>query len=148
MSTQLKKGIDFIGVGCGALIVNDNNETLLMKRGGDSRNETGIWSQPGGGVDFGEKIEDAIKREVKEELGVTIELHDFLTVTDHIIPGENQHWVSVSYLGKIVSGKPAILEQEKCSEIKWFALNNLPENLTQPTKESVEAYKKLNNAGV
>jgi len=40
------------------------------------------------------------------------------------------------------------LEQEKCSEIKWFALNNLPENLTQPTKESVEAYKKLNNAGV
>lgn len=148
MSTQLKKGIDFIGVGCGTLIVNENNETLLMKRGGDSKNETGVWSQPGGSVEFGKKIKDAIKREVKEEFGVTIELQNLLATTDHIISDENQHWVSTSYLGKIVSGEPKNLEPEKCLEIKWFSFDNLPENLTQPTKESVEVYKKINNAGV
>ncbi len=139
---KIRKGKNFIGVGCGALIVNNKNETLLMKRGKGSRNEEGVWSEPGGAVDFGEKIQDAIKREIKEELDIEVEICDFLAVIDHIILEENQHWVTTSYLAKIIKGEPKNLEPHKCSEIRWFSLDNPPASLNQPTKEAIDAYRK------
>ena len=71
-------GFDCVGVGCGALIVNDKNEALLLKRTSKTRNGAGLWSKPGGGVEFGEKIEETVKREIKEELGVDVEIIKFL----------------------------------------------------------------------
>ena len=37
--------------GCGALIINEDQEVLLLLRGGQSRNDIGLWSQPGGEID-------------------------------------------------------------------------------------------------
>jgi len=139
-NTNKKPGIDFIGIGCGALIINDKNETLLIKRTSKSQNEAGFWSKPGGTVEFNENVEDAVKREIKEELGVDIELVKFLGFTNHIIKPENQHWVAFSYLAKIIKGEPKNLEIEKIEEIKWFNLNNLPSNLTQTTSEPIKEY--------
>lgn len=135
-------GIDYIGVGCGALIINDKNETLLLKRGKNSRNQAGYWSKPGGAVEFGEKIEDAIKREIKEELGAEIELIKLLGFTNHIMKEEKQHWLSVSYLAKIIKGEPENMEPDKHDEIGWFSFDNLPEKLTETTSELVEEYLK------
>ncbi len=136
----MKKGSDYIGVGCGALIVNDKNEVLLLKRTGKSRNEAGFWSKPGGGVEFGEKVEDAVKREILEELGVEITLTDFLGYTNHIIESEKQHWIAFNYLAKITKGEPKNLEPEKHEEIKWFNFSALPENITQTTIEPIKIY--------
>ena len=144
----MQPGKDFIGVGCGALIVNDKNETLLIKRTSKSRNEAGFWSKPGGLVDFGETVEDAIKREIKEELGIEIELADYLGYTDHIISAEKQHWVAINYSAKIVNGEPRIMEPEKIDEIRWFKFNDLPEKMTQTTRESVQVYLKTQNKDI
>jgi mutator protein MutT len=138
----MKPGIDYIGIGCGALIINDNNETLLMKRSPMSKNEIGFWSKPGGAIEFGEKVQDAVKREIKEELDVEIEITKFLGYTDHIISSENQHWISFNFLAKIKSGEPKIMEPEKHEEIKWFAFDNLPEKINQTAMESIEEYLK------
>ncbi len=138
----MKPGIDYIGIGCGALIINDRNETLLVKRTSKSRNEAGFWSKPGGTVEFGENVEDAVKREIKEELGIDIKLIKFLGFTNHIIESENQHWIAFNYLAKIIRGGPKNLEPEKIEEIKWFNFNNLPENLTQTTIEPIKEYLK------
>lgn len=135
-------GVDYIGVGCGALIINDKNETLLLKRGVKSRNQAGYWSKPGGTVEFGEKIEDAIRREIKEEFGVDIELIKFLGFTDHIIKEENQHWLSISYLAKIIKGEPKNLEPDKHDDFGWFSFDKLPKKLTQTTGELIEEYLK------
>lgn len=134
--------IDYIGVGCGALIINDKNETLLIKRGDKSKNEVGFWGKPGGAVEFGEKVEDAVRREIKEELDIDIELVKFLGFTDHIIKSDNQHWVTLSYLAKIISGEPKNMEPEKTEAIGWFNFNNLPENLNQPAIDSIKKYLK------
>lgn len=85
----MRKGIDFIGVGTGAIIFNDNGKVFLAKRGLKARNEKGKWDFPGGSVEFGEKIEDAIKREINEEFGIDIEIIDFLEVCNHILPDED-----------------------------------------------------------
>ena len=139
-NTNKKPGVDFIGIGCGALIINDENETLLIKRTPKSQNEAGFWSKPGGTVEFNENVEDAVKREIKEELGVDIELDKFLGFTNHIIKSQNQHWVAFNYLAKIIKGEPKNLEIEKIEEIKWFNLSNLPSNLTQTTSEPIKEY--------
>lgn len=139
----MKEGVDYIGVGCGALIINDSGETLLVKRTSKTRNEAGFWSKPGGGVEFGEKVEDAAKREIKEELGVEIELIKFLGFTNSIMKDENQHWISFNYLAKITGGELKNLEPGKHEEIKWFKIDNLPEKINKYTLESINEYKNI-----
>ncbi len=136
----MRPGVDFIGVGCGALIVNDKGETLLLKRGPKSKNEAGFWSKPGGTVEFGEAPEDAITREIKEELDIDIELFRPLKFTDHRIPSERQHWIALNYAARIVRGEPKVMEPEKIAEVRWFPLTKPPTPLTQTTSECIEGY--------
>jgi mutator protein MutT len=121
------RGVDYIGVGIGAVILNPEGKILLSKRGPKARNERGKWEFPGGGVEFGDTMEMTVKREMQEELGIEIELHDHLPVIDHILPDEGQHWVTSGYIATISKGIPTIKEPEKCSEIGWFSLKELKE---------------------
>jgi 8-oxo-dGTP diphosphatase len=137
----VRRGVDYIGVGVGAIIVDRDGQVFLAKRGAKAQNERGLWEFPGGAVEFGETLRDAIKREIREEYGIGIDVGDLLTVTDHILPHENQHWISPSYICTIVDGTPTIIEPEKCEEIGWFALDNIPPDLTQVTRHDLELYK-------
>ena len=136
----MKPGKDYIGVGCGALIFNDKKEVLLMKRSKNSKNQALWWSQPGGAVDFNEKAINATKREIKEELGIEIDIWAEVSHIDHILKKENQHWMAIPFLAKIKKGTPKIMEIEKCDEIRWFSLDKLPSKLTQTTKETIKSY--------
>jgi 8-oxo-dGTP diphosphatase len=119
---MMKAGVDYIGVGVGALIFNDQGKFLVTLRGPAAKNEVGKWEIPGGAVDFGETFVEAIKREVKEELAIEIDVGEMLTLCDHILPEEKQHWVSPTYICAIVSGTPVIQEPEKCSELRWVSV--------------------------
>ncbi len=132
--SSLKKGKDYIGVGVGAIIV-EQDQVLLLKRLKDP--EAGCWSIAGGAVDFGETIEDAIKRELKEELAVDIEISTLLGVTNHILPEAETHWVSPVFLVEIVSGTPKIMEADKHSDLRWFKISRLPDNITLTTSSAV-----------
>ncbi len=140
MTGKLIKGKDYIGVGGGVLILNDLGEVLLMKRGREVRNESGWWSKPGGGVKFGETAIDAMKREIKEEINVEIEITGYLPHTDHIIETEDQHWASFNFVAYITEGEPKNMEPEKCDAIEWFVLDELPEKITQTTSEPIAHY--------
>lgn len=119
----MRKGFDFVGVGIGAAILNREGKLFLAKRGDKAKNETGKWETPGGGLEFGETVEEALKREMKEEFGIEIEIIELLNVYDHILKDEGQHWVAISYLCKLTEHTPTILEPEKCSAIGWFTLD-------------------------
>jgi mutator protein MutT len=118
----MKRGIDYIGVGVGAAIFNEDGKLLITLRGEKAKNERGKWEIPGGSVEFGEKFEDAIRREIKEELGVEIQVLALLGICDHIILEEHQHWVSPTYICRITKGIPRILEPTKCADIGWFTI--------------------------
>lgn len=137
----MRRGVDYIGVGVGALIVDDAGRLFLAQRGPKAKNERGLWEFPGGGVEFGESLRDALSREIREEYGVTIAVGELLTVTDHILPDEGQHWVSPSYICRIISGTPTILEPEKCSAIGWFTLDAMPDALSLVTRHDLELYR-------
>ncbi len=85
----MKKGIDYIGVSTGVVIFNDKGELFLAKRSKKTKNERGCWETPGGSVEFGETLEQAVKREILEEYGSEIELLEQWPAVDHVIPDDN-----------------------------------------------------------
>jgi 8-oxo-dGTP diphosphatase len=65
-----------------------------------------------------------------------------LDVVDHILPKERQHWVSPTFVCTIRAGEPHIREPGKCSAIGWFALDEVPEGLTQITRLNLHHYRE------
>jgi 8-oxo-dGTP diphosphatase len=138
----MKRGIDYIGVGVGAIIVDSDGRLFLARRGPKAKNERGLWEFPGGSVEFGETLAEALGREMREEFGIEIAVGGLLDVVDHILPAEGQHWISPTFLCTIRTGEPTILEPEKCSEIAWFNPDAPPADLTQITRENLDHYRR------
>lgn len=137
---MLKKGRDYLGVGVGAVILNREGKFFLAKRGVKAQNEPGTWEFPGGAIELGETMAQAIKREIKEEFGVTVKPLKPMLPIDHLIPREKQHWIAIPYLAILKSGKPKILEPEKCMEIGWFSVKE-----AEKLKLSIAAKVALKN---
>jgi mutator protein MutT len=134
-------GRDYIGIGVGAIVFNQDGGVFLAQRGPGAWNEQGTWEFPGGKVAFGETLANAIVREFAEEHGMGIEIVELLGVNDHILIQEHEHWVSPTFIARHVSGVPSIREPEKCIAIGWFALNKLPKPLSQVTNGDVQMYR-------
>lgn len=131
---RLEKGKDFIGVGVGAVILQQEQILLLQRL---KEPEAGCWGIPGGAVEFGETIEAAIQRELKEELAIKTQILTLLGVTNHILPDQQIHWLSPIFLVEIVAGEPQNVEPAKHREIRWFDLAHLPANITIPTQHAL-----------
>lgn len=141
----MQRGIDYIGVGVGAIIVNARGRVFMAQRGPLARNERGLWEFPGGAVEFGETLIAALKREITEEYGLRIEVRDLLDVVDHILPDEGQHWVSPTYVCALIGGEAEIREPGKCSALAWFEPDDAPDDLTQISRLNLKHYlERLN----
>lgn len=79
-----------------AVIVDEEGRVLLTRRNIAPFQD--LWVMPGGKIDLGEKILDALKREVHEEVGLEIEIQGLIDVFEHLTPGEaNCHFVILYY---------------------------------------------------
>jgi 8-oxo-dGTP diphosphatase len=136
------RGIDYIGVGVGAIIINEQGHLFLAKRGLKAKNERNLWEFPGGAVEFGETISQALKREIYEEYGIEIKIGELLDVVDHILPQEKQHWVSPTFICTILTGQPIIREPEKCAAIGWFAVDLIPSQLTVISQQNLVHFRQ------
>lgn len=136
-----KRKEKYIKVGAAVLILDEEENVLLLLR--KSPPEAGSWTIPGGHVEFMERLEETIIREVKEEVGVEIEIKSLLCVTEPIAKEEESHWVSPVFLAQIKGGQPENLEPEVTQEINWFSLDNLPEKINITTRAAISIYLKL-----
>jgi ADP-ribose pyrophosphatase YjhB (NUDIX family) len=123
-------------LGCGAAIV-ERSQILLVKRRRSP--EANHWGLPGGKVEPGERVEDAVIREIGEELGITIELRRRICTVDHLDDSTGQRWVAQVYSAMIVSGVPEILEPDALAAVEWFAMDALPSPLTAATLQTIGA---------
>lgn len=123
-------------VGCGAVIQRADGAVLLVKRG--RQPEQGHWGLPGGKVDWMEKLEDTVVREVLEETGLRVAVERLLCVVDHFEPVLQQHWVAPVYLARTLEGDQATrLEPDAILALDWFALDALPVPLTRSATEGL-----------
>jgi mutator protein MutT len=132
----------FLGVG--ALIFEGRN-ILLVERAKEPLK--GYWSIPGGIVEAGERLEDAVRREVREETGLEIEPLAMFEIFERIMPDSEArpeyHYVLIDYLCRAVGGQLAAASD--VSQAAWVSEQNLREyRLTEGTLAVVErAFAKL-----
>lgn len=82
----------------GALVVDENNGEVLIVRSSKWDNK---YTVPGGHIELGERAEDAIKREVKEETGMDVEVQELLLVQQAIYPKyyvRHEHFIFMDYV--------------------------------------------------
>jgi 8-oxo-dGTP diphosphatase len=120
-------------VGVGAVIL-DGDRVLLVKRGQPP--SQGKWSIPGGLIHLGERIEDAVRREVLEECGVRVRLLGLCGVIDrvrlapsHVLPPGGQparvhyHYVIIDYAAAIEAGTPRA--GSDAAEVRWVPVSEV-----------------------
>lgn len=137
---KLKPGKDYIGVGVGAVILRDSKILLLLRK---KAPESGCWTIPGGKVEFGETVEEAILREVKEEINAEGKIIAPLGVTNHILKEEGTHFVSPRFLVELLE-EPQNMEPESHEAMEWFPIDKLPENVTMTTQKALAAFLTWN----
>jgi len=117
-------------VGCGAAIVQDGRLLLVKRR---KPPEAGCWNLPGGRVEWGEHAADAAKREIFEETGLEIEIVSLLDVVE-MIGLDDQHWVSPTYLARVVAGVAENREPDRAEAVVWAPLDAPPQPLAMAAR--------------
>ena len=106
----------------GAILLDKDNKILLMHR---NTKDLKQWELPGGKLEKNELPEQAVVRELKEELNIKIQIEKYIGFEEFKDNGMilKYHW----YKCKIESGIPELME-EKFDDIKYFSSNELLEN--------------------
>jgi len=109
----------YVIAGAPVIIQNSRGEILLGKRAKSPILYPDFWGLPGGMIEYNEKVENAAKREVEEELGVKIKIIKKANYYEDL-PNKNYkfHFMNTPVYAKIISGEPE--PKDETSEIKWF----------------------------
>ncbi len=119
-------------------IILESGKVLMLKRA--VYPFRGYWELPGGHVEYGETVENALKREMKEELGVSVKIKKLFGVYSNLKKDPRHHAVTVVYLLK--KGKGKIHFSGESSEFRYFSLKNLPPKIAFNHQEILNDLKK------
>ena len=124
-------------VGC--FILNHKKEILLVK----SYKWPNHWVVMGGHIEWGEKITEAVVREVKEELGLTVKFDHVIETVEFVFDPsfhDQKHFIALQSRCHIVGDTTPILDQDEIQEAKWFSIKDalLLENLLPVTHNTIK----------
>jgi 8-oxo-dGTP diphosphatase len=121
-------------VGVGAVIIDrrhddrrhDDHRVLLIRRGTPPL--LGEWSLPGGVLECGETLREAVTREAREETGLVVEPGEMLGVYERVIRGDEArvryHYVLIDFLCRVASGN--LTAGSDAADARWFTRDELP----------------------
>lgn len=131
-------------VAVGAVIEDDKSRILLVKhkkeRGGYWQ---GKWICPGGKLEFAEGIREGIKREVREETNLEVELVRPLVPFDRIVKGDGQnslHVIYIDYVARPIGGELKV--GSDAGEALWVERENIPK-VWQELHEDTQRLPKI-----
>lgn len=130
---------EIIGVGAGVFIYS-NKKVLLQKR-----RDNLCWSMHSGGLEIGETVEEAARRELFEETGLIANELKLLGVFSgndmrYIYPnGDKVSVVEIIYVCNSFTGD-IHPETEETLELKWFDIDDLPQDISPPDKKAFQAF--------
>jgi len=122
-----------------AIIILKENKVLLGKR--KNAHDAGAWAFPGGHLEWYESFSDCANREVKEEIGLEIELIDKnpIAITNDFFLADEKHYITLFLRARIKDNQaPKLMEPDWCEEWNWFEWEKLPDNLMIPIKNLIK----------
>jgi 8-oxo-dGTP diphosphatase len=119
-------------------IVKKEDEIVLIKRKNNPFKNS--WALPGGYIEYNERIEDAVVREVFEETGLITEIINLIGVYSDPNRDPRGHTISIIYELKIIKGK--LESGDDASDVKFFNLNKIPDNLSFDHKKIIKDYSR------
>jgi 8-oxo-dGTP diphosphatase len=102
----------------GAIVVRDD-ALLMVKRGREPH--AGLWSIPGGRVKPGEYLADAVKREVREETGLHVDVGELIGILEVL---GDEHFVIHDYGARPTDGREPVAADD-AAEVRWVALGEV-----------------------
>ena len=139
----MKKGIDYTGIVVVFICHDGNGNILMQKRTDKCRDEHGRWECGGGGVEFGETLDDALRRELREE-SLTEPLDYQLLGYREIFrehKGRRTHWVAFDFKVLVDPERVGIGEPDMVNEIGWFSMDNLPDPMHSQVPSTFAKYR-------
>ncbi|GKS82087.1 ADP-ribose pyrophosphatase [Ligilactobacillus pabuli] len=122
-------------------IVNDHQEILLQER-----TDTKNWSLPGGYMEYGESFLETLKREMKEDSGLEVEVVDMLgTFEQGFITypnGDQAQVIGRLYLVEAAGGQLLQKPTDETLSLKYFPFDDLPPLLNQQNMDMIKATAK------
>jgi ADP-ribose pyrophosphatase YjhB (NUDIX family) len=115
--------------GVGAVVL-DEDRVLLVRRGRPP--SAGKWSVPGGLIELGERIEEAVAREVAEECGLRVRVGEVCGVIDRVVADPDPaggpariryHWVIIDFVAEVVDGH--LQAGSDAAEARWVPVAEL-----------------------
>lgn len=124
------KGVSFTGISAIFFCYNDKGQVFLAKRSQNSRDEHGRWAPGAGGHKHGEKIEETVRRELREEFGTEpskdIQFLGYFDVFRELPDGTPTNWVAMTFAVRVDPASVRISEPEMFDDSGWFSLDELP----------------------
>lgn len=128
------------------LVLEKGGKVLLARRFNTGYMD-GQYSLPAGHVDKGETFTQCMIRETEEEIGVKLEPEDVKVA--HLMHrfsggewGEQGYRIDVFFTAEKWEGEPRIMEADKCDDLSWFDLNELPDNVIPYIRQGLECISK------
>ena len=117
-------------------IIHDGARIVVIRR--DREPAKGRWTFPGGGIELGETVRDALRREALEETGLEVEAGDLTAIVDRILPDDagriQYHYVILDFLARPIAG--ALRPGDDASDARWVGLSELDQlDMTEQAKE-------------
>lgn len=126
------------------LIITEGSKVLLRRA--NTGFADGSWAVPGGSLEDGD-LPAAAAREAREELGITIDPADlaFAHLCHHADPDELAR-IGVFFSARQRAGEPVNAEPHKCSEIAWYTIGELPDDIVSYIRTGLNAYAREGSA--
>ena len=112
---------------------------ILMGRRFNTGWQDGNYGLPSGHLESGESVVEALLREVKEESGIDIRPKDVKFI--HAMH-RKERYIDLFFTTDSWTGEPKVMEVDKCDDMKWFPLSNLPQNIVPSVKFVIENFQK------
>jgi 8-oxo-dGTP diphosphatase len=124
------------------VVLRRDDQVLLIRRANTGYHD-GEYSFPAGHVDGGEPAKEAAAREAKEEAGIDIAVDDlhFVHVMHRVAEEGNHERVDFYFTATKWQGEPHNVEPEKCDDVRWFKLDELPASIAPLTKQVLAEIK-------
>ncbi len=121
----------------GAVILN-NKKILLVNH---KKNNDSYWLLPGGGVSYAEDMKHAVKRELSEELNISVKVEDFLFLVENIAGDSNRHIIHFYFSAEICGGSLKLGTDPRVAGYRYFSSEELEDIVVFPDiKKELKLY--------